>query len=53
MGFLIVHIAWTSGMAYVVVWNYLYLAKVLPALSRDLIVGADSPAWVDVGTGSM
>ena len=40
MGILIVLIAWTSGMACVIVWNYLYLAKVLPALSRDGLDGS-------------
>jgi hypothetical protein len=27
--------AWIFGMAYAVVWNYLYFTKVLPTLSRD------------------
>ncbi len=40
MGILIFLIAWTSGVAYVVVGNYLYLAKVLPALSRAVLDGS-------------
>ena len=27
--------AWSFGMAFAVVWNYLYFTKVLPALSQD------------------
>ena len=39
MEILIFFTAWTIAMAYVVVGNYLYFAKVLPALSRDGLDG--------------
>ncbi len=40
MGILIFLITWTSVMVYVVVGNYLYWTKVLPALSRDGLDGS-------------